>query len=96
LIRSSVGLGPSLAEAATACCLQRSQFARLFQRTMGASYGQFRLRLRLAHAAQLLRETEQQVEEVAARAGFADGSHLHRSFVQQYGCTPATYRQRAG
>lgn len=92
LLRERQGAGPNLKEAAAACNLQRSQFSALFRRTMGASFGQFRLRLRLAHAAQMLRETEAGVEEIAAQVGFSDGSHLHRFFVRQYGCTPAGYR----
>lgn len=95
LLRDYEGAGPTLLEAAAACNLQRSQFSLLFRRTMGASFGRFRLRLRLARAGELLLETEQPVEEIATRVGFSDGSHLHRAFVQQYGCTPGAYRERA-
>jgi AraC-like DNA-binding protein len=31
---------------------------------------------------------------VAQQSGFADASHLHRTFVKQYACTPALYRRR--
>jgi AraC-like DNA-binding protein len=94
LLRDTAGSGPTLAAAAAVCGLQRSQFSVLFQRAMGSSFGRFRLRLRLAYAARLLISTENPVSAVAEQAGFSDSSHLHRAFVRQYGCTPATYRGR--
>ncbi len=63
---------PSLTEAATACGLKRSQFSAIFRQTMGLSFGGFRLRVRLALAARLLRATALTTEDVAARVGFAD------------------------
>jgi len=85
----------SLSEAAAACGLKRSRFSAIFRQTMGLSFGGFRLRARLALAARLLRATALTTEDVAARIGFADASHLHRAFVKEYGCTPRQYRQRA-
>jgi len=29
---------------------------------------------------------------IAQQAGFADSSHMHRTFVNHYGCTPGEYR----
>lgn len=84
----------SLAEAAAACGLGRSQFSAAFRRTLGVSFGQFRLRARLAVAAHQLLTSDQTIGAVAARTGFTDASHLSRAFRKQYGCTPAGYRER--
>ncbi len=82
----------SLAEAARACGLSRAQFCLLFRNTMGLSFARFCMRSRLGRVAQLLLSTDLSTETIAGKAGFADGSHLHRAFVKQYGCTPGTYR----
>lgn len=91
-----VGLHPerrvSLAEAAATCQLSVTRFRFLFRRMMGVSFGQFALRNRLAHAAHLLLSTSLSVEAVAKEVGFADGSHLHRTFRKHYGRTPRSRR----
>jgi len=84
----------SLPEAATACGLSRSRFSLVFHQTMGLSFSRFCLRARLAVAAQTLATTELSTEDIAARMGFVDASHLHRAFARHYGCTPALYRRR--
>jgi len=89
-------LGLSLLEAAAACNLGQTRFGLLFRQTMGLSFGRFRLRSRLASAAHLLLTTDHPVDDIAARVGFSDGSHLHRAFVRQYGCTPGDYRSPRG
>jgi AraC-like DNA-binding protein len=81
-------------EAAEACGLGRSRFTMLFHETMGVSFKTFRKRARIAFAANMLLATDLPLENVAERAGFADSSHLHHSFVQEYQCTPGEYRQQ--
>jgi len=84
----------SRAEAARACGLGRSRFTMLFRETMGVSFRTFRRRARIAFAANMLLTTDLCTENIAEVAGFADASHLHRSFVQEYGCTPGQYREQ--
>ena len=81
-------------EAARACGLGRSRFTMLFHETMGVSFRIFRKRARIAFAANLLLTSELPVSVVAEQAGFADTSHLHHSFVQEYRCTPGQYRRQ--
>jgi len=83
----------SLAEASSTCNLSVSQFRFMFHHTMGLTFGKFCLRARLAFASHLLLTADLSVDAIARRAGFTDGSHLHRMFVKYYGSTPATYRQ---
>ncbi len=84
-----------LAEAAATCGFSPTHFKRIFRGTMGVRFGQFALRTRLAMAAQRLLTTDESHEVIAAGAGFFDASHLHRSFVKHYGCSPGTYRREA-
>lgn len=85
----------AISEAAAACSLSPSQFRFIFLQTMGLSFGRFSRRARLAFVTHLLLNTKLAVESCAQRAGFVDGSHLHRAFVRHYGCTPTQYRDRA-
>jgi AraC-like DNA-binding protein len=62
---------------------------------MGVSFQTFRRRARVAYAATMLITTNLPTEAIAERAAFSDASHLHRSFVQEYGCTPGQYRDQA-
>jgi AraC-like DNA-binding protein len=80
-------------EAAAACGLSPSRFHHLFRRTLGLSYGRFRLRARLAHAAHRLLTTDMPIEAIAEETGFVDASHLYRRFISQYGRSPGEYRK---
>ncbi len=84
----------SVAEAASACGLSPSHFQSVFRQAMGMGFGQFGLRARLAYAANRLLSTDRSVAAIAAEAGFADDSHLHRHFREQYRVTPKEYRAR--
>jgi AraC-like DNA-binding protein len=82
----------SVAEAAAACAMSESRFGHLFQNATGISFAKFCLRARLMYAAHSLLSSDQTVEAVAAETGFVDISHLSRSFVRYFGCTPSQYR----
>jgi len=79
-------------QAASACALGRAQFCAIFQETMGVSFGRFCQRSRLGHAAELLLSTDWPTDTIARRAGFTDGSHMHKAFLKRHGCTPGHYR----
>lgn len=84
----------TVADAARACGLGRAQFCLLFRDAMGMSFGRFCRRSRLGYAAELLLSTDMTMGAIAQRAGFADSSHMHRSFSRHYGCTPGEYRRQ--
>ncbi len=85
----------SLAEAATACHLGRSQFSRVFKRSFGMSFGHFAQRSRLGVAAKELLSSRTPIEAIASRLGFNSLSQFYRSFEKQYGCTPRAFREQA-
>jgi len=84
-----------LSEAAAACGLSMQRFSAIFRKTMGTSFAKFHLRARLATAAHRLLTSELPVAAIASETGFLDASHLHRTFVKHYLCTPARYRQQS-
>lgn len=91
-IRSRPAQRLSLARAAADCGLSTAQFSRVFARTMGLSFGRFRVRAHLAYAAHLLVDSDLSIDAVADRSGFTDASHLHRLFVKHYEATPGEFR----
>lgn len=92
LVHADLGARLPLRAAARACGLSPSWFRALFSTTMGMPYSRFERRARLAHASRLLLGTDESVESIGERAGFADGSHFHRAFLKHYGCTPTEFR----
>jgi len=94
LVHRDIARAPSLAEAATACGLHRTRFSSVFKDTLGISFLEFRRRARLAQVAQFLLTSQLPSEAIAEKTGFVDASHMHRTFVGTYHCTPGEYRRR--
>jgi hypothetical protein len=92
--RSKIGPRDAARACARACGLSASRFHHLFKEALGISFGRFRMRARLGHAAHRLLTSDTPVDAIAEETGFVDGSHLYRRFMAQYGCTPADYRTR--
>lgn len=80
-----VGDPVSLEDVAHAAGVSRFHLVRLFRRSYGVTPFQYRRRLRLQRAEQLLREGLRAVD-VAYEVGFADQSHM---------CTAMRSRRRA-
>lgn len=68
-------------------------FSRRFRQTTGLSPLQYLLRLRLARARQLLRETTRPIIEVGLEVGFASPSHFAHRFRRETGLSPSDYRR---
>jgi LacI family transcriptional regulator len=74
--------------------LSRRSLYRRFQEHLGHSPGDEIRRVRLERAQQLLRDTHLSLIEVAIESGYADLSHLSRSFKRSFGLAPGQYRRR--
>lgn len=74
--------------------LSVSHFERRFRHAFGASPRQYLVRVRVEHAAKLLRETEHTVSQIAHECGFYDHAHFSRSFRQIMNQSPSQYRLR--
>jgi AraC family transcriptional regulator len=72
--------------------LSRFHFARVFRASVGQTPHQYVLERRLTRARELVRSSDVPLRDVAAMTGFADQSHLTRTFKRSFGTTPATLR----
>jgi AraC family transcriptional regulator len=82
-----------LADVARAVGVEPARLARSFRRAFNQPISTYVRRLRVTAAAASLAESGDSIASIAAGVGFADQSHLTRSFVRILGTTPARYRQ---
>lgn len=69
--------------------------ARLFREQVGSSVTDYRNRLRVALARELLGQTQLDMERVAERAGFGSTRHLRRAWRALYDGAPSDLRRAA-
>ncbi|MCM2294628.1 AraC family transcriptional regulator, partial [Allorhizobium sp. BGMRC 0089] len=82
----------SLAELAAVCGLSRSYFIRAFRQTVGVTPYRWLMEYKIGRAKELLLG-DQTIAEIAAELGFADQSHMGRSFVRAVGLPPSLWRK---
>ena len=92
ILRASYKTPPTLAELATAVDTHPAHLTRTFRLYHGTSMGEFVRRLRFETACREIAHTGRPLARVAARAGFADHSHMCREFKHRVGVTPAEFR----
>lgn len=95
IMRANFRYNLSLEEYAKLCHRSLSSFKREFQTQFQESPGKWLLQQRLAHSADLLRNSSLNVTEVAFESGFEDVSHFSRVFKERFGATPMAFRQSA-
>ncbi|WP_068063522.1 helix-turn-helix domain-containing protein [Nocardia xishanensis] len=71
-------------------------FARRFAAETGTTPVKWLTNQRVLYAKHLLEETEQGLEQIAARAGFGSGALLRHHFQRLVGISPTEYRRRFG
>jgi AraC-like DNA-binding protein len=86
----------SLGEIADACHLDPAYLCRLFKRFDHVTPYQFLLRLKMNHAAALLRVPNSTVKAVADAVGFHDVFHFSRVFKRIHGLPPGRYGRSPG
>jgi AraC family transcriptional regulator len=67
-------------------------FFRYFSLTLKTTPQKFISRLKMEHAAELLRDSRLSVADVADATGFANQFHFSRCFKRYYGTAPGKYR----
>jgi AraC family transcriptional regulator len=72
--------------------VHRVHLARRFRQHFGCSTTEYLRHLRVRAAAAALASTETPLATVALDAGFADQSHLCRTFKGETGLTPGAFR----
>lgn len=74
-------------------CLSATTFKGGFRRLYGIPVHTWLRQRRMAHAAELLRNSSLSVLGVAQSVGYGSSSQFTAAFRQQYGMAPATYRK---
>jgi FixJ family two-component response regulator/AraC-like DNA-binding protein len=75
--------------------ISASHLAHLFRSEIGMSVRDYLTRVRVAIAQDLLAHSDEKLESIAARLGFADTSHLAHVFQRIIGRPPSAYRRTA-
>ena len=83
-----------LNDCAALCNLTPQYFSTLFKETFGVPFCAYLNRLRINKSMELLQATTLPVAEVAARCGFRNLSHFHRSFAKSTGASAGRFRKR--
>lgn len=87
---------PSLYELAEQANMSHTKLNRCFKKVYGQTvYSWLRL-YRLESAKAYLAKNQDSIADIAFQCGFSSASHFAYSFKQQYHCSPAEYRQKAG
>jgi AraC-like DNA-binding protein len=84
----------SLPELAGIAGLSAGHFSRAFKQSVGMSPHRYLLKRRIAAAADLIRDTDRPLADVALNVGFCDQSHFTRVFARESGETPSAFRRR--
>ena len=83
----------SLEELARLAHMSSLNFLRVFRKTMGDTPINYLLKLRLAEAAELIRQSRMNVTQVAYQVGFQDSNYFTRKFTAVFGVSPKRYQQ---
>ncbi len=83
----------SLADAAASAFFSREYFSSLFRQTMGVSFQDYLLNIRLEYAADLLALTNLTVTEVCEQSGFQTLSYFIRAFTKKFDLSPRPFRE---
>lgn len=85
--------GPNrLVELAQVAGISRAHFARAFRNEVGVTPHTYVVQRRIERALDLLHRSPMKIVDVAAVAGFADHSHMTRTFNRYLGVSPSAIR----
>lgn len=74
--------------------INRSYLTNIFKKKLGVSPQQYLLELKLEKGAELLRRTEESVQEIAAAIGYDNPLTFSKMFKKKYGDSPSAYRNQ--
>lgn len=93
ILEQSLESSPTMARLAKRMGLSRRQLERIFTAETGRSPAAFLAELRLERADWMIRSGNLQFTRIAEMTGFADSSHLTRSYRKRFGRTPSQARK---
>ena len=82
----------TLQEISDSCIIDKAYLCRLFKRFDTQSPYQYLINLKMAHAADKLRESNALVKQVAHELGFNDPFHFTRTFKKVFGISPQSFK----
>ena len=74
--------------------MSKRSFIRAFQSAMGNSPIAYLIQTRLNRAAEALRQSNQNITEVAFKVGFKDSNYFTRQFTKNFAVSPRLYRRQ--
>ena len=77
-------------------CMSQSSICRFFRRATGRTMTDYVNDYRISEAANLLKETDKSMLEIAFEVGFGNYSHFNRQFQRRKGKTPRLFRLTFG
>lgn len=92
LMQASLAEEFSLARYAQAAEMSEAHFSRQFKRSTGFAPSQYFIRLRIALARRLLRETRRSIISIGMDIGYSSPSHFSQVFRKETGVSPGAYR----
>lgn len=84
----------SLEDYARMCCMSKYHFLRVFKDVTGSSPIEYRNSIRLAHARELLCDTEDTIDKISASVGYASNAYFCNAFKLRFGMPPSQYRRK--
>ena len=75
--------------------ISKRHLSRVFADIYGMSFRDKLIEVRLHRAAQLLEQTEKNIDEISTAVGYRSFAGFHRAFVRYFDCTPYEYRKHS-
>ena len=94
-IEANLGAKICAGDLADLVAISKSHFSRAFKRSLGVTPMAYVARRRVERAKAMMRSTQEQLSEIALACGFADQSHMTRSFQRCVGTSPGLWRRVA-
>lgn len=85
----------SLPELAGVVHLQPAYLSHLFKQELGVGLRAFILQRRIERAQELMRTTEDSLDQIGSALGFNDGFHFSKTFKRLTGMAPSQFRKQA-
>lgn len=76
--------------------MSHSTFSYIFKQVTGQTFSEYIMNLRLMHACELLKTTDDSVLNICLNCGFSDSTYFSRVFKKQFGISPIRYRHAFG
>jgi AraC-like DNA-binding protein len=71
--------------------MSRASFYRKIKALTGLSAAEFLRKVRMEHAARLLKTNKFRISEVVSHVGFSDADYFRKCFKSQFGSTPSEF-----